>query len=457
MSDRRPSIPRRSRQARLPALLLLAVLAVLPVAAPAAPPDVPSAAEIDARVAAIQALPLPTEGPTGEDASGEDAVRIGIASAESRLQRSFLELQQSLPGWHDEGIVIAAGRHRLETVAEGLARPDLLRCDQQGCRLSAPLAVEAGAMLVIDGLTVELDQPTGTVIVAFGDLFVDRATIEGRNGAGPAVTDGADFRPFIVAYDESRTVIRDSRLANLGFDTFSTTGLAVMTLSRDDPTAHPELAMVGTVVEDVYDGVFVRAGGRVALLRNTVTDAGRHGIVARDGSENVLIAENVVTGSGAAADNGNGIVVSRGVSGAVVAGNRVEGSAASAILVERDAADLALGGNQLVGSGRDGLIVYESSDVDILGNGIARSARSGIRVRASDGVRIEGNALEDNARTGVDAHDWSGASREPNDEETPLIRSTVVTVTGNRFAGNERGPCLFEGVVTVLPAGASDC
>jgi parallel beta-helix repeat protein len=319
------------------------------------------------------------------------------------------------------------------------------------------LAVEAGAMLIIDSLTVELEQQTGSVIVAFGDLFLSLATIQGRDGDRLATTDGTRYRPFIVAYDASHTVIRDSHLVALGFDTFGTTGLAVMTVSRDEPAAHPELSMVGTLVDDVFDGVFVRGGGKVELLRNIVTGTGRHGIVVRDETAGVLIAENVVTGSGAAADNGNGIVVSRGVRGAVVVANRTENSAASGILVERDVGDLAISGNQLIGSGRDGLIVYESSGIDVVGNGIVGSGRSGIRVRASDGIRIEGNALEGNARTGVDAHDWTGASREPNDEERPLIRPTVVTVTGNRFAGNERGPCLFEGVVTVLPAGASDC
>jgi nitrous oxidase accessory protein NosD len=171
----------------------------------------------------------------------------------------------------------------------------------------------------------------------------------------------------------------------------------------------------------------------------------------------VLLAENVVTGSGAVADNGNGIVVSRETRGAVVMANRIERSAAAGILVERAATDLAISGNQLSGSGRDGLIVYESGDIDIVGNGIVGSGRSGIRVRASDGVRIVGNVVESNARAGVDAHDWTGAAREPNDEERPLIRPTVVTVSGNRFAGNERGACLFEGAVTVLPVDGSDC
>jgi hypothetical protein len=427
-------------------------VAALPLATAAAPPEVPSSADIETRVAAVQAIPLPIP-----DALEEGAVYVGIASEERRLNRSFLELQQALPEWQDEGIVIASGRHRLEVVAESLDRPDLLACEAQLCRLRAPLAVEAGAMLIIDTLTVELEQQTGSVIVAFGDLFLSRATIQGRNGESPATTDGTSYRPFIVAYDESHTVIRDSHLVALGFDTFGTTGLAVMTASRDEPAARPELSMVGTLVEDVFDGVFVRGGGKVDILRNIVTGTARHGIVVRDESAGVVIAENVVSGSGAAADNGNGIVVSRGVRGAVVAANRAESSAASGILVERDVADLAISGNQLIGSGRDGLIIYESSGIDVVGNGIVGGGRSGIRVRASDGVRIEGNVLEGNARTGVDAHDWSAASREPNDEERPLIRPTVVTVTGNRFAANERGPCLFEGVVTVLPAGASDC
>jgi hypothetical protein len=436
----------------LAAALVVGMTALLSGVARTAPPEVPSTADITSRMAAVQQLPLPAADPMDED-----AVYVGIAAEERALTRNFLELQEALPAWSGEGIIVAAGSHRLEAVAEALARPDLLDCAAALCRVQAPLAVEAGAMLIVDGLTVELEQDAGSAIVAFGDLFVSGATIEGRDGTAPATTDGEAFRPFIIAYDASRTVIRDSRLAALGFDLFGTTGLAVMTLSRDDPAGHPELDLVGTLIEDLFDGVFVRGGARVEVLRNTITTAGRHGIVVRDGTANVLIAENVVTGSGAMAENGNGIVVSREARDAVVMANRVEGSAASGILVERAATGLAISGNELRGNGRDGLIIYESGDIDVLGNGIVASGRSGIRVRASDGVRIMGNVLEGNARAGVDAHDWSGAAREPNDEERPLIRPTEVTVTGNRFADNQRGPCLFEGAVTVLPVDGSDC
>jgi parallel beta-helix repeat protein len=443
----------RPRPLRFVALacLLLGTAVGWPVLAPAAPPEAPDSAAINTLVEAVQALPLPTPDPLVEG-----AVYVGVASAERRLQRSFLELQQAQPEWRDEGIVIASGRHRLEVVAESLARPDLLGCADGVCRLTAPLAVDKGAMLIIDGLTVELEQATGSVIIAFGDLFFSAASILGRDGQAAAQTDGAGFRPFIVAYDESRTVIRDSRLAALGFDEFGTTGLSVMTVSRDEPAGHPEFVMVGTLIEDAYEGVFVRGAGKVELLRNTVAGAGRHGLVVRDGSEAVLIAENAVTGSGALAENGNGIVV-RGLGRAVLAGNRVEDSAASGIMLERGATEVAVSGNQLVNSGRDGLIIYESGDIAVVGNGIFGSGRSGIRVRASDDISITSNSIERNARAGVDAHDWSAASREPNEEETPLIRPTEVTVTDNRFADNERGDCIFEGVVTVLPAGASDC
>lgn len=428
------------------ASLLLAGIAA------AAAQELPDTADISARIQAVQQLPLPASDPMGEA-----SVYVGIAAAERAFGRSFLELQVALPAWSGEGIVVAAGSHRLEAVAEDLQRKDLLDCDLPRCRLLAPLAVEAGAQLVVDGLTVELEQDTGSVIVAFGDLFVSNTTIEGRNGAAPATTDGEAFRPFIIAYDASRTVIRDSRLAALGFDHFGTTGLAVMTLSRDDPAARPELALVGSLIEQLYDGVFVRGGARVEVLRNTVTGTGRHGIVVRDDTANTLVAENVVSGSGAMADNGSGIVVARETRGAVVSANRIEGCAASGIMVERAATDIIISGNQLTGSGRDGIVVYESGGIDVVGNGILGSGRSGIRVRASDGVRIVGNVLEKNARAGVDAHDWTAAARPPNEEEEPLIRPTVVTVAGNRFVDNQRGACLFEGAVTVLPVDGSDC
>lgn len=415
----------------------------------AEPPSAPGRDAVDALVQRIEGLPLP--------APVEGELRVGAASEERRLRRSFLDTQAAQPGWHGEGIVIASGTHRLEGVAEAIGRADLLRCDGRRCQLAAPLAVETGAALVIDQLTLELEQSTGTVIVAFGDLFFSGAAIQGRSGDRLATTDGTTFRPFIVAYDASRTVIRNSQLTALGYDAFGTTGLAVLTASRDDPAAHPELEIAGSVIEDVYDGIFVRGGGKVAVARTIVTGSPRHGVVLRDGTRDALLVANAITASGAAADNGNGILISRGVAAAVLADNTVEGSAASAILVNNGSSDLTIAGNTLTGSGRDALVVYESHAVDIIRNTITGNGRSAIRVRASDAVRIEENTLRDNVRAGLDVHDWTAAAREPNEEEEALIRPTEVTAQRNVFADNARGDCALEGAVTVLPNGANDC
>ncbi len=441
--------PCRSRLPVRLALLALVLVLGLPLAGAAAPPAPPGRAAVDALVERVLGLPLPSP--------VEGEIRVAPASEERRLKRSFLDVQAAQPAWRDEGIVVAAGTHRLENVAAAIARPDLLRCDGRLCRLAAPLAVETGATLVIDQLTVELEQSTGTVIVAFGDLFISGAAIQGRDGERLATTDGTAFRPFVVAYDASRTTIRDSRLTALGYDSFGTTGLALLTVSRDEPAGHPELALVASTIEDTIDGVFVRGGGRVEIARNIVTASRRHGIVLRDGTSDALVAANAVTASGAAADNGSGILVSRGVRNAVIADNTVDGSAAAAIQVANGSFDLAIAGNTLSGSGRDALVVYESHGIDVMGNTIAGSGRSAIRVRASDDIRIEENALRQNARAGLDLHDWSAAAREPNEEEAALIRPTVVTAQRNVFAENGRGDCVVEGTVTVLPAGDHDC
>jgi parallel beta-helix repeat protein len=442
----------RSRKAAVAAAAILAagLFAALPApTATAAPPAAPDRSAVDSLVARVEGLPLP------RPVEGE--VRVAPASAERRLKRTFLDTQAAQPGWRDEGIVVAAGTHRLEDVAEAIGRPDLLRCEGRLCRLAAPLAVETGATLVIDQLTVELDQATGTAIIAFGDLFFSTATIQGRNGDRLATTDGAGFRPFVVAYDASRTVIRDSQFTALGYDAFGTTGLAFLTASRDDPAARPEVEIVGSVIEDVFDGVFVRGGGRVEIARNMVTASGRHGLVLRDGTRQVLLTANAIAASGAAVDNGNGILVSRGVLDAVISDNTIEGSTGSAILVNNGSFDVTIVGNTLANNGRDALVVYESHDLDLLRNTISGNGRSAIRVRASDGIRIEENALRENARAGLDLHDWSAAAREPNEEEEALIRPTVVTATRNVFADNARGDCAVEGAVTLLPEGDHDC
>ncbi|MEZ5905311.1 MAG: right-handed parallel beta-helix repeat-containing protein [Geminicoccaceae bacterium] len=428
-------------------VLALAVAFTGPVLAN---PPVPASREaINEALDGIQSLPLPVP------EAGE--IRVGRPADERRLNRGFLEDLAAQPDWPDEGIVIAAGRHRLEEVAAELRRPELLACGDDTCRLAAPLAVENGAVLVIDGLTVRLEQRAGAAIVAFGDLFVSLSAIEGRAGDAPATTDGTTFRPFVVAYDRSRTVIRGSRLTALGYDAAGTTGLAVTVTSRDDPPARPVLQLVGNLIENMYDGVQVRGAAEATLLRNRIRASLRHGIAVRDGAADSLIADNDIVGSGTAVDSGNGLLMSRGITRTSVLANRIVDSAGAAIQIDKGGFDLTFAGNELARSGRDGLVLYESWSVDLQRNAIARNGRSGIRIRAADGILVSENGLTGNARAGIELQDWSTVSKPPSEEEAALIRPTEATVKGNRFTDNAKGNCLVQGVVTVLPEEGNDC
>lgn len=430
-------------------LLLPLVLALATAPVAAAPPPTLTGEALNAKVDDLQALSVPDE------QAGE--LRVGRPGDERRLNRGFLELLAAQPDWPDEGIVVAAGRHRLESIARRLDRPGLLACDGDGCRLGAPLAVEDGATLIIDGLTLDLEQRAGAAIIAHGDLFISHSSVWGRNGEAVAATEGSAFRPFIVAYDASRTVIRDSRFAALGYDGFGVTGLAVMTSSAEDPRDRPELRMTTTLVEDLFDGIFVRGARRVEILRSKVAGSKRNGIVLRDGTRDALVADSDVMRTGPNIDNGHGIIVSRGTARAALLGNRVQSSSGSGIVVDRGTADLTIASNEIRGSGRDGVVVFESAGIDILRNTVEASGRSAVRVRSSDAVRIIDNALRGSGRVGVDLHDWSAMGRAPRDDEEPLIRPTVVSATGNRFATNQRGNCEVQGNVTVLPADQRDC
>jgi len=434
---------------RWPALASALVLVLAGASVSAEPPPTITREALNARVDELQTMATPGE-VTGE-------VRLGRPADERRLDRGFLDVQQVQPDWPDEGIVVASGRYRIETVARALDRPDLLACADDYCRLAAPLAVESGAGLIIDRVELDLEARAGAAIVAHGDLFIGLATIWGRDGDRLATTEGRAFRPFITAYDASEVIVRDSRIVALGYDSFGTSGFAVMTGSRDDPIARPSLRMAASLVENLFDGLFVRGAAGVELLRTKFAGSRRNGIILRDGTTDGLVADNEVVRTGPAIDNGDGIIVSRGAANVAVLGNRVFDSSGNGIFVERGARDLTIAGNEVKGNGRDGIIVYESSGIDVLRNEVADNARSGIRVRASDNVRIERNALNGNGRVGIDLHDWSAMARDPRADELELIRPTRVVVSDNRFAENARGKCEIQGDVTVEPPGGADC
>jgi poly(beta-D-mannuronate) C5 epimerase len=429
-------------------LLGLAVAAAI-LAAPAlaAPPPVPDAEAIAAIVEELNERPLPASVP------GEVAVRE--ASGERDLDRGFAEDLAALPGWTGEAIAVASGILRLEEVARALARPDLLDCAEAACRLAAPLLIEHGAALVVDGVEVRLEQDAGALISAAGDLFVSDAELVGWNASadGPAETDaqGRRFRPWLAGLEANRTLIRRSRLAHLGYDSNSTQGLAFTDAGRADAAGRPAADIVDNRIEDLWFGFFTWNAQGVRVLRNTVEGSHVYGLDPHDATRDMLIAENFIRGT----RDSHGVVMSREIHDTVVTRNRSMGNGGAGFFLDKGSWNVAFVGNESFENGTDGITVYESRDVRIAGNDVAGNGRAGIRIRAAAGIEITDNIVHDNDGPGIFVYDWSHAAREPDEEDQRYMQPVSVTITGNRIVDNDSGDCSIQGEVEIVAN--SDC
>jgi len=441
----------------LAASLLLASAALAAAALPtvpgalAQPAAVPDEAAVQAMVDEVlqQLVPLPQPGEVG----------LRPAAGERDLKRDFLSHLEALPGFAGEAIVVDSGVHALAAMASTLDRPELLSCGEAGCRLAAPLLVERGAGLVIDGIELRLVQEAGALLSVQGELFVTDARILGWSEAsdGPARTDalGDAFRPWLAAVETGRLTIRRSHLAHLGYLSNSTQGLALTDANRDPPDGRPSGDIVQNRIENLYFGFFTYGAEGVRFLRNEVERSHVYGIDPHDFTRDLLIAENFVRGT----RDSHGVVLSYQVYDSMVVRNRSIGNGGAGFFVDKGSWGVTFAHNEAIGNGTDGIVAYESRKIGIIGNYVADNRRAGIRVRASADIRVLDNIIHHNGGPGIFVYDWSHAAREPDEGDRRFMQPAAVLLLNNRMSDNASGDCSIQGEVTLIAptVGTSDC
>lgn len=406
--------------------------------------------DIAALAADLLSAPPPAALPGG--------VRLVKATDEPGLALGFGPLLEALPGWRDQAIVVEGGRHRLEAIASALGPTAPLACVGTACRLDVPLILRDGALLVIDGLELRLEQASGAAIIAYGDLFISDSRLLGWNAAAarPARTDAAgdSFRPFIVGLGQSHSLIRRSHLAHLGFQAPTAYGLAFATYQRGVLELRPSADLIANTIHDLYFGFYSFEADGVRILRNRIERSHVYGIDPHDATRALLIAENVVLG----AKGSHGVVLSREINDAIVIRNRSMDNAGAGFFVDKGGWNITFAANEALDNGMDGITVYESYDVRILRNVIDGNGRNGIRIRASRDIVIEDNIVHANAGAGIAIYDWDFAARAPTAEEISRRLPISATITGNRLAQNG-GRCSIRGAIElqVPPDATSDC
>ena len=400
------------------------------------PPPTP---DLSAHRAEARAVPLPATTP----------IEVEVLPAErlSRLRSRYLDAAAQSPVYGgDRGripaIRLVRGTADPEAIAARLpGETPLLRCRERSCELRAPLFVDTGATLVIADRTVLLDADRGAMLVAAGRLFLERATLTGREGGGPALfREPARFRPFLLVLSGGEGILRDSRLAHLGFAAARAYGLTFAADRPQEGLPPPTGTISRSEIRGLYYGFYSDAARGVRILDNLFRDNIRYGIDPHDDSRDLLIAGNRVEGT----RERHGIILSRRVRGSAVIGNRVSGSGGSGIMLDRRSDRILVADNLLENNGGDGISVYESDGARLLRNIARGNARTGIRVRNSRGVVIAGNRIVANRDAGIRL--YTGPAPRTAAEFGPDFAARTSGLLQNNFlAANEKGDIVVRG------------
>ena len=378
--------------------------------------------------------------------SADVTVTRGVVS-KSILHR-FLKLSSiaELHGGSPEGIrtlVVSGGYTDIRSLAKNNASRGLLKCQENICELEAPLFVEAGAVLLIDDVQLNMHRAGGAFIASLGHLQVERSHL--LTAAEPDCVFEAPytgFRPFVAAMTGSRTVSISSQYTDLGYHAPKAYGFSVHANKGEVP---PSAVLVGNVFVGLYYGFYSHHAHHVAIAGNIYRDNIIYGIDPHDYSEDLYILGNRAYGT----KKKHGIVISRGVTRTTISGNHSYENNGTGIMLDRHSNGNVISHNVVSNNGIDGISVLESSDSRFVGNSAFGNSQAGIRVRNGRDLIIAKNNLISNGAFGAILY-----TAEPNGvlrrEEDVFEKRSNATLIANYVSGNEKTDLQIKGCVDRL-------
>nr|WP_298146007.1 right-handed parallel beta-helix repeat-containing protein [uncultured Pseudomonas sp.] len=216
--------------------LALAMLAGAPLWASAAEPIslFPGAAQQSELDSLRESM---ANGPTAEQVSaklpsarGKTSLRtmfsaqVGSWPFEPFVHNGLFKVIAGYQAAHPQTLRISGGRIDLEQLFRAVDNPQILRRHKDGYLLSYPLLIDADAALVVDNVSLYLNANSGSALINQGQLILSHALVQGWSGAHTE-TAQAGFRPFIMSWAGSVTLVEHSTLSRLGYNAHLARGL----------------------------------------------------------------------------------------------------------------------------------------------------------------------------------------------------------------------------------------
>lgn len=315
-----------------------------------------------------------------------------------RLYRLVAQ-QQGVP----HAIIIRSGTWSLASLASRLAGEEgALRRQGDTYLLRMPLLLGNGAgLLVKPGESLRLSRERGAFIVSMGELHLRKARLEAwdelRNAPPLPQPDASAFRPFLLAWSGSATVIGQSTMAGLGFEenlaggltlAVGPAGLAGYTLPEP-----PRVMVHDSRFEAMHEGVQASAVPGMRLCRNQFEASRQYAVHLENGSSGWVVGNRISGTEGAYAVYASGVSDMKFVANEIVE-NRRSGIAIS------DSRDIVLAENQLR-QNFDALFLQRTEEVLMTDNHMLDNQRHGVSLSQVGRVRLQGDHIGPNRGVGV--------------------------------------------------------
>lgn len=342
------------------------------------------------------------------------------------------------------GIVVQSGIYDLETLTAELQRPELLSRGADGVyQLNVPLAVSAGATLVIEGtqqekLGLHLSAVHGGLLINAGKLFIIHADVAGWDDKTKDYSyyeTKKKFRPFLAAWNGSETYLTRSTFKHMGYAASKSYGITLSTDKTLNKLPVPPPRPRGWIIENHFEGLlyafYSYEAEDVVVIGNEYAHNIDYGIDPHDRSRRLLFAQNVVHGT----KNKHGMIGSREVNDSWFINNHVYDNHGSGIMLDRSCMRNVIYGNIVERNGNDGITIFESPNNIIENNTLRYNGKSGLRVRNAWNVFSVNNSYTLNLGTGMQLYTLDLSSNERRDftEDPYSIRADLISINDRLF------------------------
>ncbi|CAD5107301.1 right-handed parallel beta-helix repeat-containing protein [Zestomonas carbonaria] len=311
-------------------------------------------------------------------------------------------LFRSIAGYqaaHPQALRISGGRIDLAQLHKAVGNPAILRPHKDGYLLSYPLLIAADAALLVDNANLYLNANSGAALINQGQLRLRHALVQGWSGEH-AETAEPGFRPFIMAWAGSLTLVEHSTLSRLGYNAHLARGLGVARSREQGPSVPPGRLWVHDSLFDelstavdasaalvrIEDSRFERLqqyaldlnDSQLAVLSNRIDQVRNHSGIRVRGRSQGRLEDNVISATGKA-----GIEVSEQRGDLLIAGNLLGIPTGSAIQLRDSGSEgrLLLLRNHILHSGYSGIDAHNVRQAHVLENRIDASPEYAISFR----------------------------------------------------------------------------